>query len=762
MPDQRAGAAVFGAPVRRVEDPRLIRGAGIYVDDMRPAGLLHAAFLRSHLAHAGITRLDLNAAKSAPGVVAAWSARDLRNLKPMPVSEADGTRKPKRGPLAGDRVRHVGQAIAMVIAESLEAARDALDRIELELEPLPAVTDVEAAMRTDAPLLYPRFRSNVAFRIESKNGDIEGAFRDADIVIRQRLVNQRLIPMAMETRGAVASFQDGRLTLEVSNQAPYRAREQLAEVMELSERKIRVVVREVGGGFGSKGGIYGEEIAVAEAARRLGRPVKWIEDRSENCTATWQGRGQVQDVELTARRDGTILGIRTRILADMGAHLEGFTAVVPTSTPQLQTGCYRIPASQSTLYGVFTNTTPTGPYRGAGRPEAAYLIERMVDLLASELERDPADLRKQNFIPPSEFPYTNPGELTYDSGNYRGTLDRLLALADYSQLRRKQTEARSRGRLMGIGLSTYVELAAMGPADRGGARLEEDGSITVITGSTPHGQGHETTWGQVAARELALPADRIRVRHGDTDDAAYALGTWGSRSAAVSGSTVLKAAANLKKQIAGLAADALEAAPPDVVVEDGRAYVRGVPSRALTFQQIATWATQQGRKSALRARARFDPPDLVFPFGAHLAQVEVDRETGGVRLLRYIAVDDCGVVINPLIVEGQVHGGATQGIAQALFEAAVYDAAGQPLAANLVSYLVPGAPDLPMFETARTTTPTPRNPLGAKGIGEGGTTAAAPAVVNAVMDALRPLGIRHLDMPLSPAKIWHAIQDATS
>ncbi len=647
----------------------------------------------------------------------------------------------------------------MVVAESREAARDALDAIELELEAIPVATDVDEALGSDAPLLYPRFGSNLAYQLVERRGDVTGAFREAEVIVHQRLINQRLIPMAMETRGALARFADGRLTLEVSSQAPHTARENLAEVLGLDEGRIRVVVHEVGGGFGSKGGLYAEEIAVCEAARRLDRPVKWIEERTENCSATSQGRGQVQDVELAARRDGTLIGIRSWILADMGAHLEGFTASVPTFTPPLQTGCYRIPASESTLCGVFTNRTPTGPYRGAGRPEAVYLIERLVDLMARELDRDPAELRKQNFIGPADFPYENAGGMTYDSGNYTATLDRLLALADYQELRRQQADSRGRGRLVGLGLCTYVELAAPGPRDRCAALLQTDGTVTVFTGSTPHGQGHETTWSQIAAEHLGVGLDRIQVRHGDTANPGYAQGTWGSRSAAVSGSAVLKACVALRTRIARLAAGALEAAEADIVLENGRAFVRGVPSRALGFAQIAGWAVAQGRARELRANATFDPPDIVFPFGAHLAQVEVDAETGRVRLLRYIAVDDCGVVINPLIVEGQVHGGAAQGIAQALLEQAVYDDEGQLLTGNLTSYLVPSAADLPMFETDRTTTPTPRNPLGAKGIGEGGTTGSAPAVVNAVMDALRPLGIKHIDMPLTPLKVWLAIQD---
>jgi carbon-monoxide dehydrogenase large subunit len=522
---------------------------------------------------------------------------------------------------------------------------------------------------------------------------------------------------------------------------------------------IRVIVPEVGGGFGSKGALYSEELVVAEAARRLRRPVKWIEDRTENCSGTWHGRGQVQDVELAALRDGTVLAIRSHILADMGS-LAGFGAEVPVGTVDMLTGCYRIAALESTLTGVFTNATPTSAYRGAGRPEATYLIERMMDLLAAELGRDPADVRKHNFIDREAFPYRNPAGTTYDSGDYAAALDHLLAMADYPRLRREQAAARQAGRLHGIGMAAYVDIGGGGPADRSAVHLEIDGSLTVYTGSTPHGQGHETTWAQLAADEFGLPLERIRVRHGDTDHPAYAQGTWGSRSAATSGAAVLNGTRTLKRQVVGLAAAALEAAEVDLVVEDGRVFVRGVPSRALRLERLASWAKAHGREAELRANEEFDAPDFVFPFGAHLAVVEVDRETGRVQILRYLAVDDCGVVINPMIVEGQVHGGTTQGIAQALFEEATFSPDGQLLTGNLTTYLVPTAPDVPRFELDRTVTPTPRNPIGAKGIGESGTLAAPPTIVNAVMDALSPLGVRHLDMPLTPEKVWAAIRSA--
>lgn len=751
---------VFGSSIRRIEDPHLIRGAGRYVDDLRPAGCLHLVFLRSHLAHATIGRLDLSAARNAKGVVAAWSAADLENLKPLRIEEGvEGMALPERRVLSSGRVRHAGEAVAMLVAESLAEARDALELIELDLEPLPVVTDMERALEDGAPLLYPELGSNVAFRKEVKRGAVKRSFDQADVIVRERLVNQRLIPAPLEPRGAVAWIDGGRLTVQVSSQSTYGVRDSVAACLGLEEEEVRVIVEDVGGGFGSKGGCLGEEIAVAEAARRLGRPVKWIEDRSENCAVTWHGRGQLQEVELAARRDGTVLAVRSRILADMGGRLEPFSALIPGVTPDLQTGCYRIPASQSSLLAVYTNTTPTGPYRGAGRPEAAFLIERMMDRLAGELGIDPIELRLRNFIGPSEFPYTNAGKLTYDSGDYAGTLQRLVEVSGYQQLREAQRRARADGKLQGIGIATYVEIAAGTEADQATVRLESDGMITVITGSTPHGQGHQTTWAQIAADQFGVSVDRIKVVFGDSDLPAYAIGTFGSRSAALSGSAIHETVGALTTQLRALAAAAFEAAPADVVLEAGRLQVRGVPARAMSLQQLATWAIEAERQPELSARKEFEARAEVFPFGAHLAHVEVDRETGAVRVLRYVAVDDCGPVINPMIVDGQVHGAIAQGLAQALFEGVVYDDEGQLLTGNLTTYLLPTAADLPMFETERTVTPSPNNPLGVKGIGEGGTTGSTPAVANAVMDALRPLGIHQLEMPLSPYRIWSAIKE---
>jgi carbon-monoxide dehydrogenase large subunit len=530
----------------------------------------------------------------------------------------------------------------------------------------------------------------------------------------------------------------------------------------MEENEVRVIVEDVGGGFGSKGGLLSEELAVAAAARRLNRPVKWVEERSENCAATYQGRGQLQDVELAAKRDGIVLAVRSRIQADMGGRLEPFSAFVPVFTPELQTGCYKIAASQSTVTGVYTNEAPTGPYRGAGRPEAIFMIERMMDRLAAELQLDPVEIRLRNFVPASEFPYRNAAGLDYDSGDYAKTLKRLVQLSRYDALRRDQIAAREDGRLVGIGIATFVEIAAGTEADEATVRLEHDGSLTVMTGSTPHGQGHVTTWAQIAADHFGVPIERVRVLFGDTDRPAYAIGTFGSRSAAISGATVHEMSRKLSDQLRTLAASAFEAAARDIQLQDGKLQVRGVPSRAITLEELASWAHAAKREAELSSTGEFAPADNVYPFGAHLAQVEVDRETGSVKLLRYLAVDDCGNVINPMIVEGQVHGAIAQGLAQALYEGVEYDEGGQLLTGNFSTYLLPTAADLPFFETDRTVTPSPHNAMGVKGIGEGGTIAATPAVANAVIDALSPLGILNLDMPMTPARIWQAITTALS
>ncbi len=748
---------MIGQPLRRVEDERFITGTATYLDDVTAPRFLHMAVLRSTVAHARIVRIDPAPALRRPGVIKVILGEEIRRLQPMRADSPEGTNSPTRWPLAVERVRHAGEAMAVVLAESREASRDALADIEVEVEPLPAVVELEAALRPDAPLLYPEFSTNRAYTMVTGGGDVEAAFAAAEVVVRRRQVNQRLVAAPIEPRGVIAQFDAarGEVTVWSSTQAPHSLRAGIAQYFRISKRKVRVIAPEVGGGFGSKGALYAEELLAVYLAMQATEPVKWVEDRAENFLASYQGRGQVQEVELAARRDGTVLGIRSRVLADMGAHLEGFTAYVPTSTANLQPGCYRFEASHCELTGIYTNTTPTGPYRGAGRPEAAYLIERAMDGLARELNMDPVALRLKNFVPSDAFPYDNRAELTYDSGDYAGALRKLVEAAGYQQARAEQERLRAQGRLIGLGIACYVELAAPGPADGCVVRLERDGRATVLTGSKPHGQGHETTWAQIVAQELGLPMDRIAVRHGDTKTAPFAIGTWGSRSAAISGSAVLVTVRILKEHLRKLAAQALEAAEQDLVFAGGTISVRGVPARSVAIAELAANAvSHDGQRRVMSVRGEFDPPDLVFPFGAHLAMVEVDRETGRVQVLRYVAVDDCGQIINPRIVAGQVHGGVTQGMAQALWEEMVYDGNGQPQSASFASYFLPTALEVPSFEVEHTITPTPRNPLGAKGIGEGGTTGSTPCVVNAVADALWPLGVREVDMPLTPERVW--------
>jgi carbon-monoxide dehydrogenase large subunit len=770
---------LVGQAVKRREDPRLITGGATYTDDVQLPGMLHVALVRSPHAHARIRRIDAGAARQAQGVVAVFTGEEIRGrlAAPLPVaSKPEGIRLPALYPLAVDRVRHVGEPVAAVVAATRYQARDAAELVDVDYEPLPAVTDPEAALALGAPRLYDEFPDNVAFTKTVREGDIERAFREADRVVRLRLVNQRVIPLAMEARAVAAQYErgPGRLTVWASTQAPHLLRTWIAETLGVPEHQVRVIAPEVGGGFGSKITMYGEDALVPLLAMLLGRPVKWTEDRRENFAGTTQGRGQVDEVEVAVKHDGTILGLRLKVIADLGAYLRMFTAGVPQLTPQLAPGCYKFRHFAADLTGVYTNKTPTDAYRGAGRPEATYLIERTMDRIADELGLDPVEVRRRNFIPPDAFPYESPGGSTYDSGNYELTLNRLLELVDYERFQREQDAARRQGRYLGIGFSTYVEICGMGPSkdmqpfggwESATVRVEPTGTVTVLTGASPHGQGQETTFAQIVADQLGVPLEDIVVVHGDTAAVQYGLGTYGSRGLAVGGAAVVRAAEKVREKARRIAAHLLEAAVDDIEVQPGRLAVRGVPERAVTFKEVARQAYTLASlppeiEPGLEAQHFFEPPNFTYPFGAHACIVEVDAETGQVHILRYVAVDDCGRVINPMLVDGQVHGGIAQGIAQALYEEVVYDASGQLITGTLMDYAAPRASMLPRFETDRTETPTPVNPLGAKGIGEAGTIASSAAVVNAVVDALSPLGVSHIDMPLRPEKVWRAMQQA--
>jgi carbon-monoxide dehydrogenase large subunit len=768
-------AGLIGAEVRRREDPALVQGAGCFVDDVVLPRAAFIAVLRSPHAHARIRALDTARAAAMPGVLRVITAPDLAGtVDPEPaVGVPPAARRPPRPLLAADTARYVGEPVAAVVAEDRYAAADACEAIDAAWEPLPAVGDAAAALAPGAPRLHPQFPDNVALTWGWSEGDVEDAFRRAAATVRVRLVNQRLAGVAMETRGCVAQWRGGQLTVWAGTQTPHRLRAGLAQMLRVSESRVRVIAPDVGGGFGCKIGFYADEALCAWAAMRVGRPVKLVLTRREDMLTTTQARGQVNDVETAVAADGTVLAIRCRTLADLGAYLEVLTPYPGMLTGRLLTGPYRIPAARYELTSVFTNAMATAPYRGAGRPEAAYLLELTMDRIARTLHLDPVEVRRRNFIRPEQFPYRAPSGLVYDSGRYEAALDRALEMVDYKPFRDLQQRARAEGRWLGIGLSTFMETAGVGPSktspiqgwESAGVRVELTGTITVLTGTSPHGQGLETVFAQIAADRLGVPLDDVEVLHGDTAVIAAGVGTFGSRSVCVGGPAIAAAVDKVLDKARQIAAALLEAAAGDVVFERGRFAVRGAPHRSLGLADVAAaaWAGKAlppGMEPGLEAGAVWDPPNFTYPSGTHVAVVEVDAESGAVRLLRLVAVDDCGRVINPLLVEGQIHGGLAQGIGQALWEHAAYDAAGQCLSATLMDYALPRADGLPAYELERVETPSPVNPLGAKGCGEAGTIGSTPAVVNAVLDALVPLGVTHLDMPLTAARVWAAIAEA--
>jgi aerobic carbon-monoxide dehydrogenase large subunit len=747
--------SILGSTVRRREDPRLVSGHGRYVDDLTAEGGLHAVFVRSPLAHATLRDVDLAAARRVPGVVGAFAAGDLglpARLAFAVLSDAFA-----RPPLATDTVRFVGEAVAVVVGETRGAAADGAEAVAADYDPLPVVATPEAAAADGAPLLFTGHGSNVAF--ENAYGGDEDALAGADVVVRRRLVNQRLaaVPMEPDAFLAAPDPDTGGLRAWASTQNPHQVRDFVADCLDLPEAKVRLTAPDVGGGFGAKAFTYPEQVVVAELARRLGRPVRWTQTRSECFLAMAQGRGQVQEFELGATGAGELVGLRARVVADAGAY-PGVGAFLPFFTGQMLAGVYRLPSIDYAARVYVTNTTPIGAYRGAGRPEATALLERAMDLLAAELGQDPADLRRRNFIPPEAFPLTTAGGASYDSGEYAKALDRALELAGYGELRAEQRRRREAGerRVLGIGLSSYVEITAVGsPTEFGSVEATPDGAFVVLAGTASHGQGHETAYAQIVADTLDVPVEAVRVIEGDTAMIPRGDGTAGSRSLQLAGSAVLEASRALLERARRLAADLLEADPDDVVaLGDGRLGVRGVPGSGMTWAALAAAAGERGEAPLRADHDTMAEPS--FPFGTHVAVAEVDLDTGEARLLRHVAVDDCGRQVNPMLVEGQVHGGIAQGAAQALFEEMVHDADGNPLTASLLDYGMPTANELPSFETGSTVTPTPRNPLGVKGIGEAGTIGSTPAVQNAVIDALAHLGVRHLDMPLTPERVWRA------
>jgi aerobic carbon-monoxide dehydrogenase large subunit len=779
---QVAPARVFGSGIRRREDPRLLTGTARYTADFTLPGMLHAAVLRSPHGHARIRGVDTSRARGAAGVVAVFTAADTESgLNCIPCAwllpNAGLNVAPYRA-LAPDVVRYVGDAVAVVVAESDYQAYDALELIDVDYEPLPAVVDPNLAAADGAPQLHPEAPGNLAFHWVLDGGDVTAAFQSADVVVRDRIVQQRLIPTAIETRGAVAQFTPatGELTLWNTTQNPHIVRFIMSAVTGVPEDKLRVVAPEVGGGFGSKiAQIQGDFIA-AFCSMKLGRPVKWIETRSENYQSTTHGRDHVQDVELAATKDGRILGIRATVWAGMGAYLSTAAPGIPTILHGLMlSGPYNVPAVKEDVYGVYTNTTPVEAYRGAGRPEATFMLERMLDKLAHELRIDPVEIRRRNLIAPFANGHDVVTGLKYDSGNYQAALDKALTHIGYDTLRAEQAAARDQGRYIGIGVTTYVEICGLGPSQVAGAigfqgglwesaivRVHPSGKVNVFIGASPHGQGEETTFAQVVADELGFAVDDIKIFHGDTDNTPMGWGTYGSRTTAVGGAALAVATRKIKEKAKLLASHLLEAAVEDMDYADGRFFVKGSPDRFKTIQDISlmanvAWNLPQGMEAGLEASSFYDPPNFTFPFGAHVAVVEVERDTGHVRLKRYVAVDDCGPQINPVIVEGQVHGGVVQGIGQALWEEAVYDENAQLLTGSLADYAIPRADVLPEIEVLSTVTPSPHHPLGVKGIGEAGTIASTCAVYNAVIDALQPFDVDNIRMPLTPERVWRAI-----
>ena len=760
-----------GRRVKRTEDPRLISGLATYVDDVRLPGMTYCAILRSPHAHARIRSINSDKARKLPGVLDVVDGREVKNkCGKVPCAAAlEGLKVPEKYALAVGKVVFVGDPVAAVVAEDRYTARDALDLIEVDYKPLAAVTDPERALDDGGPLIYPKFKTNVAFSWKVEGGNVKKAFREADCVVRQRIANQRLIPVAMEPRGVVAQYHPGeeRLTVWTSTQIPHLVRTQVALMLGIPENLLRIIAPEVGGGFGSKLNVYGEEALIGYLAMKIGRPVSWIEGRRENMAATIHGRDQYGGVEIAAKKNGKILAIRYKVVADLGAYHQLLTPAIPTLTGLMITGAYDVPAALMEVRGVFTNKMATDAYRGAGRPEATYVVERIIDLLAVKLKKDPVQIRRLNF--PAQFPHTTPTQVTYDSGNYEAALDRALEMVNYSELRKRQQRLRQRGRLLGIGLSTYVEICAMGPSPAmpaGGwesatVRVEPTGKVTVLTGVSPHGQGQETSFAQIAADMLGVGLNDVSVIHGDTAVVQYGIGTFGSRGTAVGGTAMVKAIESLLEKGKVIAGALMKVTPKDVTFEEGTFRADG---QSTSLQDVALEAytaknIPAGTEPGLSATYFFEPSNFTFPNGTHVCVVEVDRETGEVQIVRYVAVDDCGKVINPLLVEGQIHGGIAQALGQALMEQAEYDEFGQLVTGTLMDYAVPKAHDIPWFETDRTETPSPVNPLGVKGCGEAGTIGGTPAIANAVIDALSHLGIHHVDMPLTGQKIWKLIQE---
>jgi carbon-monoxide dehydrogenase large subunit len=791
-----AMAPVYGQPIKRREDPRFITGRGQYVDDVKLPGMTYAAFVRSPHAHARIRGIDTTGAKAHPGVVAVFTGKDMTGVNSLPCGwdlrkdknipgVVQDLVMPPHMPLSSDAARHVGDPVAIVIAESQAAAQDGAEKVRVQWEPIAAVTSTQKAAEAGQPQVHASVPGNVAFKWEiGDRGATDAAFTSAAIVAKKRIINQRLVANAMEPRACLARFDEatGELTLWVTSQNPHVHRLLMAAfVLGIPEHKMRVIAPDVGGGFGSKIFVYNEEVVLSWATRQIKRPVRWTATRREAYLTDAHGRDHVTDAEIALSKDGLILGLRVKTSANLGAYLSTFAPAVPTFLyGTLLNGVYAIGAIHCEVTGVFTNTTVVDAYRGAGRPEAAYVVERMVEAGAAAAKMDVVEVRRKNFIPKFSGAYQTQVAVSYDSGDYGGAFDKLLQMFDYKKFRAEQAEARKGGRLLGVGFSAYIEACSIAPSKLVGAlgagaglyesgvvRVHPTGKVTVFTGSHSHGQGHETTFAQLVAGELGIDMDDVEIVHGDTGKVAFGMGTYGSRSASVGGTAILMSLNKVKEKGKKIAAHLLEASPADIEFTAGQFSVKGVPGKSIGFAQVALTAYvphnyPEGLEPGLDETSFYDPSNFCFPFGAHACVVEIEPETGHVKIVRYLAVDDVGNVINPMIVDGMVHGGIAQGVGQALWEGARYDEeSGQLMTGSLMDYALPKADHLPLYETARTVTPTPVNPLGIKGAGETGTIASTPAVVNAVVDALSGLGVDHIEaMPLTPERVWKTIQTA--
>jgi carbon-monoxide dehydrogenase large subunit len=781
---RKGGNGYVGQAMRRKEDPPLITGRGRYVDDIQLPGTLHAAIVRSPHAHARIVSIDASEAEARDDVRLVLTGEDMKDLAaPLPMAWAPPgveVKTPDHWPLARGKVCHVGDPVAVVVADTKYGAVDAAEGIFVEYEELPVVIDPEKALEDGSPVIHEQFATNHSYDWSLGGGDVEKALSEADVVVERRIVNHRTAGAAIEPRAALAEWRAGYLTLYSTTQVPHLVRLQLAGVLSVAEDRFRVVAPDVGGGFGSKLNIYGEEALVSYLSRRLERPVRWTATRSEDMQAAVHGRDQIDYARMGLMNDGTITALHAKVIADLGAYHQLLTPFIPAFTAFVMSGCYKIPNVQTDITGVFTNKFPTDAIRGAGRPEATHLIEVMLDQAAAELGMDSLELRRKNFIPKEDFPADVAVGITYDSGDYHGSLDKLLENVNLDAFRLQQDGARGEGRYLGIGFSTYMEICGLAPSRAVGpsgvgiqagfwesavVRVHPSGSATVWTGASPHGQGHDTGFAQIVADRIGVSPEQVEVVHGDTDRGPFGMGTYGSRSLAVGGESVARAALKVQDKARKIAAHLLEAAPEDVELADGKYQVKGSPDKGLALGDISLAAyvpenMPDGMEPGLEETNFYDPENFVFPFGAHAAVVEVDPDTGKVDLKRYVCVDDCGPAINPLLIDGQVHGGVVHGVAQALYEQIVYDENGQLVTGSFVDYALPTAAEMPSLETDRTETPSPVNSLGVKGVGEAGTIASSPTIVNAVIDALRPLGVTYIDMPLTPMRVWQAIQAA--